>query len=90
MDYIEMLNDFTEKHPVWTWVLARFVIAACVCTLVGVGLIALVVAFAPLLTAGESDSVGFAVWLWLPVLGTIIWLLCSVIEKVYDAFISEW
>lgn len=89
MNFEEMIENFTDNHPVWTWILARLII--CECFLVAT----ITVAFAFWAIASPfiklKDGAGleaFGPWLWLPVCGTFIWLMCSVIGYLWQEFIE--
>lgn len=79
-----MICEFCENHPILTWLLARLIICVCVCTFVGLLFFALVIFFVPFM----DDGVSLAVWLWIPLIETACWLLCSIIEYVWQEVIE--
>ena len=84
MDFEEKINKFTDEHPVWTWVLARLIICICGCTIVAnVFFAVLVIAVPFVLISNGAGWEAFAVWFWLPLIATFVWMMGSVISYVW-------
>jgi len=84
MDFEKIICNFCDEHPVWTWILARLVISFCACIIAAVGFFGLIVICIPFVRISEGASwEAYAVWLWLPVIVTTIWLMCFIIGYVW-------
>ena len=89
MDFEEKIENFTDNHPVWTWILARFFIVVCACTIAAMVFFSLLALAAPFVALENGAGLSaFATWLCLPVNITIIWLMGSVIRWLYETFIE--
>ena len=89
MNLEETIYKFIDEHPIWTWVLARLIICVCVCTIVVLCIFAIIALATPFVLAEEStSSEAFSVWLWLPLIATAIWMLCSIIGYVWQEVIE--
>lgn len=89
MDFEEMIDKFKYKHPICTWILSRFVICICACSIVALaffGLVVLGLPFVQLIDGGGLKS--FIVWLWMPLIATVIWLSGSIIGYVWEEMIQ--
>ena len=89
MDFEEMIEKFTDEHPVWSWIIARLVICICVCTIVGIGFGALILVVVPFVLISQGAGIGaFAWWFLVPLIAALIWVLCSVVCFVWEGWIE--
>lgn len=85
MEYIlETIELFSDKHPVWFWLLVRLAICFCWTFAVITGLLVLIVAIAPLMGA----IIG--VWLLIPILIVACWGCVSLAIRLFDEFCESW
>lgn len=88
VDFEEMIQEFADEHPVWTWILARLIV--CICGF-GVALSAfsvIIVIAAPFVIFADTGKTNFQVWLLIPVIALFTWALCSVINYVVQEIIG--
>lgn len=90
MNFEDKIYAFTDEHPFLAWILARLVICICACTIAAMGFFALIAIYAPFVLIAEEDAGwgAFAAWLWLPLIATVIWLMCSIIGYVWKELIE--
>lgn len=86
--WLDCIADFADKHPVWTWVLARVLVSICVCIIAVAVICGAVLVFAPFVLVEERGASAFTVWLWLPAIVSIIWIMGSAIRVVWEDFIE--
>ena len=84
MEHIEgMVEQFSEKHPVWFWILVRLAICFCWSFAVFLGLLTLCVAIAPF--AGAV----IGVWVLIPILIAACWGCVSLGVFLFTEF-CDW
>ncbi len=89
MNFEDMIYDFIDNHPGWTWILARLVICICGCAIATMCFFALLVLATPFVHIQNGAGwEAFATWLWLPLIATAIWVLGSIIILVWDEVIE--
>lgn len=81
-DIEEMFEQFSEKHPVWFWLLVRLAICFCWMFAAIAAVIALLVVLAPFFGA----MIG--VWVLVPILIVTCWALGWCAVWLYKNFVS--
>ena len=85
MEHIEeLIEQFSENHPVWFWVLVRLTICFCWMFVVVVALLALVGLVAPFFGAS------LLLWMLVPVLIVVCWGLGTIATYMYTEFVGGW
>lgn len=83
-DFGTVIEQFSEKHPVWFWVLVRLVICFCWMFAVVAAVLTLAVVVAPFFGAV------IGVWVLVPVLATACWGLVYLALWLYSEFVESW
>lgn len=83
-DFEKLIEQFSENHPVWFWVLVRLAICFCWMFAAVLALLALLVVLSPFF--------GVVIWVWvlIPVLVTACWGLVYLALCLYADYVESW
>lgn len=85
MEHIEeMVEQFSDNHPVWFWLLVRLAICFCWMFAAIAAVIALLAVLAPFFGAV------IGVWVLVPIFSATCWALGAGAAWLYKRFVERW